>query len=297
MYSAFTIPKDRVKPVPATIMLGAVCGDVAGSIYENRNIKFKLEPDLLIAPGAEFTDDTVMTCAVAEGLRLGLSRAADNFLEDPDAEHVLYRALENSLQVYGNRYPYAGYGGSFRRWLLSSNPQPYNSWGNGSAMRASYAGWIARTLEEAHTLASMSACVTHNHPEGVKGAVAVAGCIFLLRQGATKDEVARYAAQHYDLSFTLDEIRPTYRFDVSCQGSVPQAIKAFLEGVDFADVLSLAISIGGDSDTIAAIAGSIAEVIYPIPEALQQQVLARLDDHLRTSLEDAVAYYHQRQAE
>lgn len=297
MSSNFTLPEGRVKPVPATIMLGAVCGDVAGSVYERRNIKHKLAPDQLIHIHAEFTDDTVMTCAVAEGLQTGLSRLPDNFLEDPDADHVLFCALRDCLQVYGNRYPYAGYGGSFMRWLESFNPQPYNSWGNGSAMRASYAGWIARTLQEAETLASASACVTHDHPEGIKGAVAVAGCIFLLRQGATKEDVAAYASRHYDLNFTLDEIRPAYRFDVSCQGSVPQAIKAFLEGEDFADVLSLAISIGGDSDTIAAIAGSIAEVIYPIPASLQEQVLALLDDNLRGALERAVAYYHERQGE
>ena len=192
-----------------------------------------------------------------------------------------------SLKTYGRRFPRAGYGGSFRRWLASESSEPYNSWGNGSAMRVSFAGWAARSLEEAEVLAELSAAVTHNHPEGVKGAKAVAGSIYLLRSGGTKEDVRQYAGRYYDLGFTLDEIRAAYTFDVSCQGSVPQAIVAFLTGESFADVVAEAISIGGDSDTLAAMAGSIAEVIYPIPAELLDRVAARLAPELRKVIERA----------
>ncbi|MGN1020086.1 MAG: ADP-ribosylglycohydrolase family protein [Aristaeellaceae bacterium] len=277
-----------------TAMMGAVCGDVAGSVYEWNNIKHRLDPDKLIAPNARFTDDTVMTCAVAEGIRTGLSQLPDDWMAAPEAEDVLEDAIRRCIQRYGRKYPTAGYGGQFRRWLASENPQPYNSWGNGSAMRASYAGWVARSLAEAEKLAEISARVTHNHPEGIKGAVAVAGCIFQLRNGGTKKDVAAYAERFYSLDFTMDGIREDYAFDVSCAGSVPQGIKAFLEGESFADILSLAISIGGDSDTIAAIAGSIAEVIYPIPQGLRGRVIDRMDAFLRSAIADAVDFMYRR---
>ena len=275
-------------------MMGAACGDVAGSVYEHHNIKYKPDAQRLIQPHARFTDDTVMTCAVAEGIRLGLSRLPRKWMDAPEAEGVLYESIRDSVLRYGNLYPNAGYGGSFRRWLASGDPQPYNSWGNGSAMRASYAGWAAQSLEEAEKLAEISASVTHNHPEGIKGAVAVAGSIFKLREGAGKEGVRAYASRFYNLDFTLDEIRAAYGFDVSCAGSVPQAIKAFLEGESFADVLSCAISIGGDSDTIAAIAGSIAEVIYPIPQGLRGRVIDRMDKFLLNTIVEAVDFVHRR---
>ena len=161
-------------------------------------------------------------------------------------------------------------------------------------MRVSFAGWAARSLKEAEVLAELSAAVTHNHPEGIKGAKAVAGSIFILRSGGTKEDVQQYAGRYYDLGFTLDEIREAYTFDVSCQGSVPQAIVAFLTGESFADVVAEAISIGGDSDTIAAIAGSMAEVIYPIPTALKQCVADRLDDFLLQILLKAAEFVEER---
>ncbi len=277
-------------------MMGAICGDMAGSIYEWHNIKYVLSEDQLIQGSARFTDDSVMTLAVAVGLKNALQKCGKRTGFTSEDETVIREEVQRSLRFYGQRYPRAGYGGSFFRWLASPAPKPYNSWGNGSAMRASYAGWAAKTLEDAELLGRLSAEVTHNHPEGVKGAVAVSGGIFTLLHSenedvaARKEELARYEAQHYALDFTLDEIRPGYTFDVSCQGSVPQAIRAFLEGSSYAEVIALAISIGGDSDTIAAIAGSLAEAVYPIPEQIQERALARLDDTFKRELKDAVDF-------
>jgi len=277
-----------------TAMMGAACGDVAGSVYERNNIKYKPNADNLIPLGARFTDDTVMTCAVAEGLRRGLERLPRDWMNVPEAQEVLFSAVRDAVLLYGRRYPYAGYGGSFVRWMLSSDPKPYNSWGNGSAMRASYAGWVACTLEEAERLAEISASITHDHPEGIKGAKATAGAIFTLRTGGGKDGVREYVGKYYDLNFTLDSIRASYRFDVSCAGSVPEAVVAFLEGESFTDVIANAISIGGDSDTIAAIAGSIAEVIYPIPQKLRGDVIDKMDALLLNTIADAVDFFERR---
>ena len=167
------------------------------------------------------------------------------------------------MQGFGRKYSGAGYGGMFIRWIFSDDPQPYNSFGNGSAMRASPCGLIAETLDEALELAKCSAEVTHNHPEGIKGAQAAAAAVFLAKHGSGKEDIRAYITEHfYPLDFTLDEIRPTYRFDVTCQGSVPQAIEAFMESDSYEDTIRNAISIGGDSDTIAAIAGSIAWAYY-----------------------------------
>jgi ADP-ribosylglycohydrolase len=268
-------------------MLGAIIGDIVGSVYEWHNIKTKDFP--LFRSDCFFTDDTVMTCAVAEGIMDALEELPDDWMLSGGerARKTVSEKIVRSLKKYGRAFPHAGYGGSFYRWLQSEDSRPYNSWGNGSAMRASFAGWAAKSLEEAELLGELSAAVTHNHPEGIKGAKAVAGCIYTLRAGGSKEDVRQYAEGYYDLSFTLDEIRADYRFDVSCQGSVPQAIAAFLTGEDFADVVSEAISIGGDSDTIAAIAGSIAEVIYPIPAELLDRVAARLAPELRKVIERA----------
>ncbi len=273
-------------------MLGAACGDIAGSVYEFHNIKRKLSKENLIRQDARFTDDTVMTYAVAKGLRMGLEELPDNWMDMPAAEDILCAFLEETMQVFGHRYPMAGYGGRFHRWLSASEPKPYNSCGNGSAMRASYAGWVARTMAEAEKLGEISAKVTHNHPDGINGAVVVAGSIFLLRCGASKAEIREYASRFYDLNFTLDEIRDKYSFVETCAGSVPQAIVAFLEGEDFADVISCAISIGGDSDTIAAIAGSLAEVIYPIPEDIRGMVISRLDAPMLEEIVQSVDFFY-----
>ena len=273
-----------------TMLMGAICGDVAGSVYEWNNIKTILPEDQLIHPQGMLTDDSIMTLAVADGIRLALEKLPKNWMESPLHRRTVYDELIRSLRSFGRKYPNAGYGGSFRRWLKTSHPKPYNSWGNGSAMRASYAGWVARSLAEAETLAELSAIITHDHPEGIKGAKVVAGMIYLLRTGASKEKALDYARNFYNLDFTLDEIRPGYRFDVSCQGSVPQAIRAFAEGDSFSEVLALAISIGGDSDTIAAIAGSVAEVIYPIPQQIRSQVVRKMDDFQKQVYMDAIDF-------
>ena len=272
----------------STVMLGAICGDVAGSVYEHHNITHFPDRDRLIQPNARLTDDSVMTLAVATGICQALDKLGKNWLEHPDHREVISRSVTNALQFFGRKYPKAGYGGAFRRWIYDDDPKPYNSWGNGSAMRVSFAGWAGRTLEEAETLAELSAAVTHNHPEGIKGAKVIAGIIFLLRSGKNRDEVRHYAEQYYALDFTIDQIRPDYTFDVSCQGSVPQAIVAFLEGESFADVLARAIWLGGDSDTIAAIAGSMAEVVYPVEQGLRGRVIDRMDPFQKNVLEQAI---------
>lgn len=279
-----------------TAMLGAICGDVAGSVYEHHNIKYCLEPDQLISHYAHFTDDTVMTIAVAAGIERALKQVPENWLGDKESEDVIFASVRDSLQEYGRRYPYAGYGGHFTRWIYSGNPEPYGSYGNGAAMRASYPGWVGRTLAEAERLGELSAAVTHDHPEGLKAAKTVAGGIFTLWHtvGGPAEQKKAFAeyirAAGYQIDFTLDEIRESYHFSSSCQRSVPQAFEAFLEGEDFSDTISKAISIGGDSDTIAAIAGSLAEAIYPIPEGVRGRVIDRLDSPLRYALIDAIDF-------
>lgn len=243
-----------------TMMLGAVCGDIAGSVYEWNNIKYCPDKENIVTPKAHFTDDSVMTCAVAQGLMNALNIIDKESIDNEDYDKILETKIIEALICFGKKYPHAGYGGSFKRWIWSEDHKPYKSWGNGSAMRVSYAGWIAKTLYEAEHFAEISARVTHNHPEGIKGAKAIAGSIFILKNGGKKEDVIDYTKQYYNIDFTLDDIRSKYHFDVSCQGSVPQAIEAFIEGEDFSDVISKAISIGGDSDTIAAIAGSLAEI-------------------------------------
>lgn len=253
-------------------MLGAIVGDIVGSVYEFQNTK-TTEFELFLNGKSRFTDDTVMTLAVAKWLLT-------------DREHSP-SGLVKSMQELGRRYPDAGYGGSFMHWIWSDTPRPYGSWGNGAGMRVSPVGLYAATLDEALRLAKVSAEVTHNHPEGIKGAQAIAACMFLCRIGTSKKDIRKYVETTfgYDLSRTLDEIRPRYKFDVSCQGSVPQAITAFLEGGTFVDVVRLAVSIGGDSDTIACMAGAIASCLYPIPTDVAAVSDDLLTDELR-SLKD-----------
>ena len=233
-------------------MYGCIIGDIVGSKYEFDNIHTKDFP--LFSEGCGFTDDTIMTVAVAKALVAA------------SVEKITFRSvLIQEMQRYGRRYPYpqGGYGGRFSGWLRSSNPKPYHSYGNGSAMRVSPCGLFAVTLEEALSLAKASAEVTHDHREGIKGAQAVAAAIFLARTGSSKEEIRSYLQEHfYALDRTLDEIRPDYDFDESCQGTVPEAITAFLESHSFEDAIRNAISIGGDSDTIGAITGSIAWSYY-----------------------------------
>ena len=251
-------------------MLGAIVGDIIGSAYEFNNTKRK--EFHLFTPRSKFTDDTVMTLAVARWLC-------------DDKEHRK-ETLVQRMQELGRRYPTAGYAGSFMRWLYNPEPRPYNSYGNGSAMRVSPVAFYAHSLQEALGLAKISAEVTHNHPEGIKGAQAIASSIYLARHGATKEEIKSYAEEqfHYDLSRQLDDIRPTYSYDMSCQHTVPQALLAFLEGANFEDVIRIAVSLGGDSDTIAAMAGSIAQAFYGIPQNLASYCYALLTPYLRTIL-------------
>lgn len=239
-------------------IIGAVIGDVIGSVFEWNNVK-TTEIDLL-NPRCIFTDDTVLTIAVADSI-------------------LNKKKFARTIWEYGRKYPGRGYGGNFNDWLYEDNLQPYGSYGNGSAMRVSAVGFAFNNIETVLDVAKQTAEVTHNHPEGIKGAQATAAAILLARQGKSKQEIKDFIVStfNYDLSFTLDEIRPTYRFDVTCQGSVPQAIVAFLESSDFENAIRLAISIGGDSDTIACITGGIASAFYKeIPIELINFVVDKL---------------------
>ena len=260
-------------------MLGAITGDIIGSIYEFNNIKTKKFD--LFTDKNRFTDDTVMTFAVAEALMNGGGH--ENFIR--------------FMKRYGLLYPRAGYGGTFVRWLASDTTEPYNSWGNGSAMRVSACGWVANLdipieegIKQTEELAKASAEVTHNHPEGIKGAQATAVSIFFMRHGKSKNAIEEYKKllkdyiqnkYLYDLNFTLNEIRSSYAFNESCQETVPQAIVSFLESENFEDAIRNAISIGGDSDTLAAITGSIAEASYGIPEDIKEKAISYLDTEIK----------------
>ena len=250
-------------------MYGAILGDIIGSPYEfDQGSKTKSFP--LFSPGSTFTDDTVMTLAVAQAL---LAAA-------PEEDEALTRCrLIASMQRWGKAYPHAGYGTRFLDWLWSDDPQPYHSYGNGSAMRVSPAAWLYDDLDTVRRMARLSAEVTHNHPEGIKGAESTAAVIFLGRTGHSKAEIRSYVERefHYDLSRTCDQIRPGYFHVESCQQTVPEAITAFLEGESFEDVIRTAVSLGGDCDTLAAIAGSMAEGFYGVPEELKLQCRSRLD--------------------
>lgn len=252
-------------------MIGAIFGDIAGSVYEfgnTRDYNFEMLPE-----GSRPTDDSCMTLAVANAL-------LDTLGKD---DETIRKAVVTYMQAIGRRYPHAGYGGRFREWLASDDPQPYNSYGNGSGMRVSSVGWLYSTMEETLHVAKLTAEVTHNHPEGIKGAQAVAAAIYLARTGAEKDQIKTFIEEtfSYDLNRTLEEIKPEYRFYVDCMRSVPEAIIAFLEGNDFEDVIRKAISLGGDSDTIACMAGGIAEAYYGLPDGCREEVLSRLDIPLR----------------
>ena len=254
-------------------MLGALIGDIAGSRFEWHNQKSK--DFTLFHETCHFTDDSVMTLAVAQALL----ECGENFTG-------LEQRVIATMQAWGRAYPHVGYGDRFQHWLLQEQPQPYNSYGNGSAMRVSGCGWAGKSLEQVKRLAAQVTRVTHNHPEGLKGAEATAVAIYLARTGSSKEEIRSYVEKHYYvLDFTLDDIREDYSFDVSCQGSVPQALEAFLESTSFEDAIRKAISLGGDSDTIAAIAGSVAEAYYGVPMALREQALTYLDEELLQQVE------------
>ena len=252
-------------------IIGTIAGDIIGSTHEFHPIKTK---DFnLFNKYSIFTDDTVMTLAIAKWL-----------CEDKDSKEVLIRCVKD----FGNRYPNAGYGGMFKNWLSQESPESYGSWANGSAMRVSPCAWVAESLEESQRLAELSAIITHDHPEGVKGALATSDAIYLARVGASKDEIREHVEvrYEYDLNRTVDEIRPSYSFDVSCAGSVPESIICFLDAKDFEDTIRNAVSLGGDADTQAAIAGSIAAAYWDVPKNIAYKSIHRLDYFLLNAFID-----------
>ena len=244
-------------------MIGAFIGDIAGSVFEFNNCKTKNFE--IMGRQNRFTDDSVMTAAVAEACLM--------YRRERDIESFRKNVIK-SMRRLGRKYISAGYGGRFLQWLLDDDMEAYNSYGNGSAMRVSPVAYVADSLDEAEKLAEVSAEVTHNHPEGIKGARAVAACVYMALHGSDKHSMKEYIErEYYNIEFKLDDIREAYTFDVSCQGSVPQALEAFFEAEDFQDAIRNAISIGGDSDTIACIAGSIAGAFYGVPEELKEKAM------------------------
>ena len=242
-------------------MLGAIIGDICGSVYEFDNEK-DCSRIKLFKEGCFPTDDSVMTVAVAQAL-----------MDTRHSPRLSKDALIDMMHYYGRLFPRAGYGGTFGWWLDAGSREPYNSWGNGSAMRVSSAGWLYDTLEETLKYAKLSAEVTHNHPEGIKGAQATAAAVYMARNGSSKEEIKEYIEKTfgYGLDFRLDDIREEYDFDVSCQGSLPPALVAFFESTDFEDAIRRVISVGGDSDTLGAICGAIAEAYYGIPAWMEEK--------------------------
>ena len=249
-------------------MIGAIIGDIVGSRFEWNNHRSK---DFeLFTPKCFATDDSIMTLAIGKAL---MESKAD--WSDLSAQAV------HCMQEVGRPYPYCGYGGRFHGWMYSDDPQPYNSFGNGAAMRVSACGFVAKNLEEAKLLSRKVTEVTHNHPEGIKGAEATVVAIYMARTGSSMQEIREVIDhEYYPMNFTLNEIRDTYRFDVSCQGTVPQALMAFFESVSYEDAIRNAISIGGDSDTLAAITGGIAEAYYGVPDELKRRALEYFDPRL-----------------
>ncbi len=246
-------------------IIGAICGDIIGSSREFRPQKTK---DFSLYDGySTFTDDTVMTLAIASWL-----------IKDKSSKEVLI----SEIRKFGLKYPNAGYGGMFMNWLNQDNPEPYGSWANGSAMRVSPVSWVADSLEESQKLAKMSAIVTHNHPEGIKGALATNDAIYMARNSFSKEKIKKHIEDNYryDLNRKLDDIRPDYKFDVSCKGSVPESIICFLEAEDYEDTIRNAVSLGGDADTQAAIAGGIASAYWDVPSKIAARGIKRLDYNL-----------------
>ncbi|MBO5702113.1 MAG: ADP-ribosylglycohydrolase family protein [Clostridia bacterium] len=248
-------------------MIGAIFGDIVGSVYEFNNIKTKNFE--LFGKKCFFTDDTVITVAVADAL-----------MQCANDIELFKQIFIKTMHRYGKKYPDAGYGGRFSDWLYYERIEPYNSFGNGSAMRVSPVAWYADSLEKAIAYAKASAEVTHNHPEGIKGAVVTAGATYLARTGASMEQIKDFVGGYYDMNFTLDEIRPTYYFNETCQNTVPQAMQAFFESTSFEDAIRNGISIGGDSDTLCAITGAVADAYYGLTEVEKKKALSYLDEEL-----------------
>jgi len=250
------------------MLYGAIIGDIVGSVYEFNNIKTK--DFSLFSPAGRITDDSCMTIAVA--------RAIDDWMRNGgDLSEITAR----SMREIGNKYDDMGYGGMFRGWLTDKNRGPYNSWGNGAAMRVSSAGWYGKDVTEVKRLSYMVTSVTHDNIEGIKGAETTAIAIWAARNGCTKEQIANYIQDnYYDLCDSVEDLQADYGWDSSCQGTVPQALQCFLESTDFEDAIRNAISIGGDSDTIGAITGSVAEAFYGIPDEIKEQAKTYIPDEL-----------------
>lgn len=273
-------------------MIGAIIGDIAGSRFEFNNYRSK---DFeLFTEGCFTTDDSIMTLAVAKAIMETDKRidpASKNLGISNEYRQLLSELTVKYMQETGRLYPDCDFGGMFYRWVFSNDPRPYNSFGNGAAMRISPAGFAARTEKEAISLSETITAVTHNHPEGLKGAEATVTAIYMARQGMTKNDIRdRITKVYYPLDFTIDEIRPSYRFNETCQETVPQAIEAFLESDSFEDAVRTAISLGGDSDTLAAITGAIAEAYYGVPDWIRDRALSYLDDDLRAIYDEWIAH-------
>ncbi|MBE6898455.1 MAG: ADP-ribosylglycohydrolase [Ruminococcaceae bacterium] len=253
--------------------IGAIVGDIVGSVYEFKNHRSKNFP--LFSDKCFATDDSIMTLAIADAVRLWKETGND-----------LSKLAVERMQSIGRAYPHCGFGGRFFRWIYTDKPAPYYSFGNGAAMRVSSVAYTADSIIEVKELSHKITAVTHNHPEGLKGAEATATVTWMALNGFSKDEIGEYVkTNYYPLGFTLDEIRLTYQFNETCQDTVPQAIQAFLESVDFEDAIRNAISIGGDSDTLAAITGAIAGAYYGVPETIMDKARSFLDDDLSAILD------------
>ena len=265
-------------------MIGAIIGDIVGSRFEfnnHRSKDFELFTDECFV-----TDDSIMTLAVAKAI-METCRTFESSVVTSGFSDEFYSVLERNtiryMQEIGRKYPNCGYGSRFYQWIFSQNPQPYGSFGNGAAMRISPVGFAARSKEEAVKMSKVVTSVSHNHAEGIKGAEATVIAIFMARTGSSKEEIrSRITRDYYELDFTLDEMSDTSEFDETCQGTVPQAIEAFLESTSFEEAIRNAVSIGGDSDTLAAITGGIAEAYYGVPIDMEEKALTYLDPLLRS---------------
>lgn len=247
-------------------MVGAIIGDIIGSRFEFKNSVpgqgFKSKEFILFNEHSKATDDSIMTMAIAKAV-----------WESKEDFSLIGEKSVVCMREFGRKIKYAGYGGTFRKWIWSREPKPYNSFGNGAAMRVSPVALVSKTLEECHNLALAVTQVTHNHSEGIKGGLCEAECIWLAKNGASKEEIRKYVENnYYRLDFSIDEIRPSYFWDVTCQGSLPQAIKCFLESESYEDTVRLAVSLGGDCDTQAAMAGAIAQAFYGLPDSAHKIV-------------------------
>ena len=253
-------------------MYGAILGDIIGSRFEfdrgpwTKDFELFTDEDL-------WTDDSVMTIAIMEALM--------NAGKDAPVEIIKEECIK-SMQKWGREYPNAGYGNRFIFWVHAKNPEAYNSWGNGSAMRVSGAGWVYDSLERTREVAKATAEVTHNHPEGIKGAECTAAVMYLARTGVPKSEIKEYVIKEfgYDVSKTVDELRPLHHHDESCMDALPKALVSFFEGTSYEDVIRNAVSLGGDTDTIAAIAGAMADAMYGIPTGILEEGLEFLEDDM-----------------